>query len=79
MATGTSRPGGLEVVLYVIGGAGLAWGIWKGSIDGIYASEAPVLIGVLAVSGILLFSASRVTARRKKADAEAADRAQGVN
>jgi hypothetical protein len=74
----SARPGPAEILLYVVGLAGVIWGLWKGKIDGFYMSEAPLLIGVLAASVVLLLIAGRVTTRRKRAAADEADRSRGV-
>jgi hypothetical protein len=73
-----SKIGAGEVLLYVIGGASVAYGSWKGYIDGFYPSEAPVVFGAAIVGAVLLFVASRLSAARARSAAQAADRERGV-
>lgn len=74
----TSGPNGVEIAVYVVVVLGAAWLIWKVSVDGFYQSEVPVIGVVAAVTAVAGLVASRMTSARKKAEAAAADRAQGV-
>lgn len=65
-------------MLYIVGGVGVAFAIWKAAIEGFYPSEA-LGIFIAAIAGAAAFLvATRLTAKRKQAAAEAADRSKGV-
>lgn len=68
----------LETVLYVVGGIGFAFFFWKGSIEGYYPWEAPMLFAAGGIGAVALLIASRMTKRRKSDEIAAHDRAKGV-
>ncbi len=72
------KPGAGEIVLYVIGGACLIYVVWKGYIDGYYASEAGGLFAAAVIAALALLVASRLASQRRKVNVEKADRSKGV-
>ena len=78
MESSDLKLGPAEVVLYVVGGAGAAYAIWKAVIDGFYPSEAMGIFIAAIIGAACVLIATRLTAKRKHAAADAADRSRGV-
>lgn len=78
MANSDGKPGTLEIAVYAVAAICFLYFGWKSFIDGYYPREATVVIGTGLAGAALALFGSRLTTQRKKAAAEAADRAKGV-
>ena len=73
-----SGPSAGEIIAYAVAVIGIGYFLWKSRIDGYYPSEMPLMYGFGVVGVAAGLIGGRLSARRKRAEAEAADRAKGV-